>query len=348
MRPGRVRGAVDIRDVAKKAGVSVGTVSRVVNEHPSVSAAKRQLVLAAIAELNYRPDAFARSLRTRSSDTIGVIIPDIRNPFFAELMHWIEIRARALGMSVLFVTSDEDPDAEMEQVEAFAARKVDGIVWAPSNRATRAPSLKAIPIIAVDRPIEGVWSVAADNRAGARLATRHLIDLGHERIACISGPRESATAALRLEGFLDVMGPRFRASGFTREDAVAFAEFDFGPGQAAAEALLSSSSFRPTAIVAGSDQQAIGALRAAADRGVAVPRELSVIGFDGVAISDLVAPRLTTIRQPLEKIAETAVAMAVGLEPRDAAAPRLFECELVVRDSTAPAEAAAARLTVSG
>jgi len=175
-----VRRTVDIRDVAKRAGVSVGTVSRVVNAHPSVSSAKRELVLGAIAELKYRPDAFARGLRKRTSDTIGVIIPDIRNPFFAELIHWIEIRARALGFSVLFVTSDEDPRAEAEQVEAFAARKVDGILWVPSYRAVHAPNAGAIPIVAVDRQVAELPSVAADNRGGARRAVDYLFDLGHQ------------------------------------------------------------------------------------------------------------------------------------------------------------------------
>jgi len=331
-----VRRTVDIRDVAKKAGVSVGTVSRVVNAHPSVSSAKRELVLGAIAELKYRPDAFARSLRKRTSDTIGVIIPDIRNPFFAELMHWIEIRARALGYSVLFVTSDEDASAEAEQIEAFAARKVDGILWVPSYRAVHAPNTGAIPIVAVDRQIAELPSVAADNRRGARRAVEYLFDLGHRRIACISGPKESRTAGLRLAGFLDVMAPHYRTAGLSIDDYVAFSEFDYVKGQAAAAALLALPEPRPTAIVAGSDQQAIGALRAAADRGIRVPRDLSIVGFDGIAVSDLVTPRLTTIVQPVAKIAEAAVAMALGLEPRDGDGPRLLECELIVRDSCAP------------
>ena len=335
---GPVRRSVDIRDVAKKAGVSVGTVSRVVNGHPSVTLAKRQLVQEAIAELKYRPDVFAQGLRRRTSNTIGVIIPDIRNPFFAEMVQCIEIRARSLGYSVLFVSSDEDPEAEAEHIEAFAARKVDGILLLPSTRATSVPSIERVPIVVVDRPIRGHPAVAADNRGGARLAVEYLVSLGHERIACISGPKNSTTAKARLAGFLDVMIPRYRAARLSIADYLAHCEFDYGGGRRATEALLSGTKLRPTAIFAGSDQQAIGALRAAADRGIAVPSDLSVVGFDGILLSDLVSPRLTTVVQPVAKIAEAAVAMLLGAEPPGPAdQPKLLQCELVVRDSTAPA-----------
>ena len=341
------RRSADIRDVAKKAGVSVGTVSRVVNGHPSVTMAKRQLVQSAIAELKYRPDAFAQSLRKRTSNTIGVIIPDIRNPFFAELMQCIEIRARALGYSVLFVSSDEDPAAETEHIEAFAARKVDGILLLPSNSATSAPHIDGVPIVVVDRPIKGHPAVAADNRGGARLAVEYLVSLGHRRIACIAGPKDSITAKSRLAGFLDVMTSHYRTARLQIADYVAYGDFDYAGGQSAADALLGGPALRPTAIVAGSDQQAIGALRAAADRCIGVPSDLSVVGFDGILLSDLVTPRLTTVVQPVAKIAEAAVALVLGAGPMSASdAPNLLECELVVRDSCAPPPAASVRPSI--
>ncbi len=335
---------MDIRDVAKRAGVSVGTVSRVVNGHPSVTMAKRQLVQTAIAELKYRPDVFAQCLRKRTSNTLGVIIPDIRNPFFAELMQCIEIRARALGYSVLFVSSDEDPSAEAEHIAAFAARKVDGILLLPSIGAVSAPNLPGVPIVVVDRPIKGHPAVAADNRGGARLAVEYLVSLGHRRIACISGPEDSTTAKARLAGFLDVVTPHYRAARLRIADFVAYGEFDYAGGQRAAEALLGGPKPYPTAIFAGSDQQAIGALRAAADRGIAVPSDLSIVGFDGILLSDLVTPRLTTVVQPVARIAEAAVALVLAADRAGApGAPMLLECELVVRDSSGPAPAARAR-----
>ena len=341
------RRSVDIRDVARRAGVSVGTVSRVVNGHPSVTMAKRRLVQDAIAELKYRPDAFAQSLRKRTNNTLGVIIPDIRNPFFAELMQCIEIQARSLGYSVLFVSSHEDPEAEADHIEAFAARKVDGILLLPSTGATAAPAIDGVPIVVVDRLIEGHPAVAADNRGGARLAAEYLLSLGHRQVACISGPKNSPTAKARLDGFLDVMTPYYRAAGLPIDDYVISCEFDYVAGQRAADALLREHKPRPTAIFAGSDQQAIGALRAAADRGIAVPSDLSVVGFDGILLSDLVTPRLTTIVQPVAKIAEAAVAILLDAKLSEGArTPILLECELVVRDSCAPAPQAQARRCV--
>lgn len=339
--------SADIRDVAKRAGVSVGTVSRVVNGHPSVTLAKRERVQSAIAELRFRPDAFAQSLRKRTSNTIGVIIPDIRNPFFAELMQCIEIRARVLGYSVLFVSSHEDPQADADHIEAFAARKVDGILLLPSTGATSASKVGGVPIVVVDRPIEGHPAVAADNHGGARLAAEYLLSLGHRRVACISGPRNSPTAKARLDGFLSVMTPHFRAAGMPIDDYVVSCEFNYVAGQRAADALLGGPGPHPTAIFAASDQQAIGALRAAADRGIAVPADLSVVGFDGILLSDLVTPRLTTIVQPVAKIAEVAVAMLLDAEPsEEATAPKLLECELAIRDSCAPAPTTRARRSV--
>jgi len=339
--------SVDIRDVARKAGVSVGTVSRVVNGHPSVTIAKRALVQSAIAELRFRPDAFAQSLRKRTSNTIGVIIPDIRNPFFAEMMQCIEIEARGLGYSVLFVSSHEDPQADVDQVEALAARKVDGILLLPSTGTTSATGVEGVPIVVVDRPIEGHPTVAADNRGGARLAAEYLLTLGHRRVAYISGPRNSPTAKARLDGFLDVMTPHYLAAGLSIDDYVISCEFDYIAGQRAADGLLGGTNPPPTAIFAGSDQQAIGVLRAAADRGIAVPRDLSVLGFDGILLSDVVTPRLTTIVQPVARIAEAAVAMLLDANLSDGArAPLLLECALAIRDSCAPAPRVSERRSV--
>jgi LacI family transcriptional regulator len=229
-------------------------------------------------------------------------------------------------------------------IEAFAARKVDGILLVPSNRATSAAGAEGVPIVIVDRPIRGHPAVAADNRGGARLAVEHLVLLGHRRIACISGPKDSTTAKARLTGFLDVMTPYYRASRLQIADFVAYDEFDYTGGQRAAETLLRGLEPRPTAILAGSDQQAIGALRAAADSGIAVPADLSIVGFDGIMLSDLVTPRLTTVVQPVAKIAEAAVAMVLGIDLTGSAdTQKLLQCELVVRDSCAPPPATKTR-----
>lgn len=332
-----VKHVINIRDVAKKAGVSVGTVSRVLNGHPSVSPLKQRLVNEAIAELNYRPHAFAQSLRRGSNRTIGVVIPDLRNPFFADLIQHIEIRARSLGYSVLFVSSDEDAATEADLIETLAHRRVDGVILAPSNAAHRIHAPSHLPIIVVDREIEGHGCVAADHRAGSHLAAEYLVSIGHRRIACVSGPLDSHVAEMRLSGFRDVMAPYFAKEGLELADYIAYGAFDYDGGREAADQLLSRLDPLPSAIFACSDQQAIGVLRVAADRGLTVPRDLSVVGFDGIMLSDLVTPRLTTVVQPVAEIAEAAVAML--LEHKEGANPAssaLFACALVRRESCAP------------
>jgi LacI family transcriptional regulator len=332
-----VRPPINIRDVAKKAGVSVGTVSRVMNGHPSVTPHKQQLVNDAIAALNYRPDAFAQSLRRGTNRTIGVIIPDLRNPFFADLIQLIEIRARALGYSVLFVSSEEDAATEAELIETLAQRRVDGIILAPSHDASRIPTLSHVPIVVVDRAIDGHACVSADHRAGSRLVAEYLVSIGHRRIACVTGPLESVVARARLAGFLDVMAPYFHAAGLPIADYIAHGSFDYVGGRDAARQLLDSVRPAPTAIFACSDQQAIGVLRVAADCGLIVPRDLSVVGFDGIMLADLVTPRLTTVVQPVAQLAEAAVTMLLqrkGNLPNTV--PELFACTLVTRESCAP------------
>ncbi|WP_370676008.1 LacI family DNA-binding transcriptional regulator [Pleomorphomonas sp. PLEO] len=325
-----------IRDVASKAGVSVGTVSRVVNGHPSVTEAKKRIVLQVIAELGFQPDAAAQSLRRGTNRTLGVIIPDLRNPFFAELMQRIELRAKESGYSVLFASSDEQADSEAELIANLARRKVEGVVVVPSNRAETIANPDGVRLVIVDRRIAGHPFVGADHRAGARMAAKYLVSLGHRRIACISGPENSFVARERLAGFMDVMAARFTEIGLDPTSCVISAPFDYEGGRQAAETLLAEEGLKPTAVFACSDQQAIGVLRAAFDRRLAIPDQLSVVGFDGILISDLVAPRLTTAAQPLALIANCATDLLIGGKQLDGAASHIFPCAMVLRETCAP------------
>ncbi len=325
-----------IRDVARKAGVSVGTVSRVVNGHPSVTEAKKRAVLDVIAELGFRPDAAAQSLRRGTNRTLGVVIPDLRNPFFAELMQHIELRAKEHGYSVLFASSDEQADSEAELIANLVRRKVEGVVLVPSNRAETIANPDGVRLVVVDRRVAGHPFVAADHRAGARMVSEYLVSLGHRRIACISGPENSFVARERLAGFMDVMAGRLAEAGLDPASCVISAPFDYNGGREAAKALLADGGPQPTAIFACSDQQAIGVLRAAFDRRIAVPDQLSVIGFDDILISDLVAPRLTTAAQPVTSIANCATDLLIGGKPLDAGASYIFPCTMVRRETCAP------------
>jgi len=328
-----VKPRTTIRDVARKAGVSVGTVSRVVNGHPSVTEAKKRAVLQVIADLGFQPDAAAQSLRRGTNRTLGVIIPDLRNPFFAELMQRIELRAKEYGYSVLFASSDEQVDSEAELIANLVRRKVEGVVVVPSNRAETIANPDGIRLVVVDRHIVGYPFVAADHRAGARMAAEYLVSLGHRRITCISGPENSFVARERLAGFMDVMAARFVEAGLDPVSCVISAPFNYEGGREAAEVLLADDGPKPTAVFACSDQQAIGVLRAAFDRHIAIPDQLSVVGFDGILISDLVVPRLTTAVQPVALIANCATDLLIGGEPLDVAASHIFPCTMALRET---------------
>lgn len=315
----------------------MGTVSRVLNEHPSVTPEVRARVKSVIEELGYRPDPFARSMRSKVSRLIGIVIPDLNNPFFSELVQCAERAATSHHHNVIFMTSFDDVTKEMDRIAQLASRKVDGIVLVPSNgfHSVRAP--KGVPLIAVDRILAEYPGIAADHRDGARKAVEHLVRLGHRRIACIAGPAGSSPSTDRLRGYLDVIE---RLHGQGRETAaphIIHGSFDYESGQAAGRLLLSAPrDERPTAIFASSDQQAIGCLRAANDLGIPVPAELSIVGFDGIPLSNLTTPRLTTVIQPIAEIADAAISALLGLrEMPTAGSPILFDCELVERASSA-------------
>ena len=325
--------------MAERAGVAVGTVSRVLNEHPSVTAEIRARVKAVIKELGYRPDPFARSMRSKISRLIGIVIPDLTNPFFAELVQCAERAATAHGHNVIFMTSFDDAAREADRLMQLAGRKVDGIIIVPSTGLHSIKAPKGLPLVAVDRLVDNFPGVAADHRGGARIAVEHLVRLGHRRIACIAGPAGSASAQDRLRGYLDVVEALDdRQPDQAIAPLVVAAAFDYESGCAAGTYLLARPrAERPTAIFASSDQQAIGCLRAANDLGIPVPAGLSIVGFDGIPLSNLTTPRLTTVTQPISQIAEAAISALLGQRdmPR-IGKPHLFECALVERESSAP------------
>ena len=329
-----------IVDVARRAGVSVGSVSRVINEHPSVSPATRERVELAVRELGYVPNAIAGSLRSRRSKTVGLIIPDVTNPFFSELALHVERSAAAAGYNVILGNSDNSADQQRHYLHALAVRRVDGIILVPANDIR--PSFEfAIPVVGVDREVLGHPFVASDNKAGATSAIEYLHLLGHHLIACIAGPNDLPNAQERRKGYEDVALPILRSAGVDPSAYIVSADFSYDSGYAATRSLLEVAP-RPTAIFASSDQQAIGGLRAAADLGFAVPRDLSIVGFDDIPLAKLVMPRLTTVGQPVAEIGVLAMQLLLDLFS-GAAAPRrrrhLLATSLQIRQSCAPPNA---------
>lgn len=295
-------------DVAALAGVSPAVVSYVLNDGPRpVAKATRARVLAAMGELNYRPNAVARSLRTRRSGILGLIVPDNTNPFFAELAREIEEAAFESGQVLLLGNSAEDPDRESGYVETFLQRQIDGLLLISvlTDPDLGAAIETGTPVLLLDRssPHDNVSSVVVDNESGAYEGTRHLFSHGHETVACIAGLPTVSVAQQRRSGFLRAVE---ELTGDPGEAMLLEAPFTRLGGYRAATALLSGAT-PPTAIFASSDLQGIGALRAAREKGLEVPEDLAVLCFDGTEEAEFTVPALSTVRQPLEDLARTAL-----------------------------------------
>lgn len=329
-----------IKDVAARAGISYTTVSHVVNGTRPVSDQVRRKVEAAIAELGYVPSGVARSLRARATGTLGLLVPNASNPYFAELARGIEDHAERNGYSVILCNSDDDIDKQLRYLRVLLERRIDGLIVATvASDAAFAQALAnlQVPLVLVDRSLEGVNAdqLRVDHEQGAYLATRHLLELGHRRIVCIGGPASTQVAQLRAAGYqraLDEAGVAARA--------VVDCPFTSPAGHAAARVLLAAEP-RPTAIFAGNDMIALGVLRAAAEHQLQVPRQLSVVGFDDIEVSRYLHPALTTVGQCIGALGEQVAARLLERirTPDLAVTQRLIEPILLLRESSAAPEA---------
>ncbi|WP_433766691.1 LacI family DNA-binding transcriptional regulator [Pseudomonas putida] len=327
-----------IKDVAALAGISYTTVSHVVNKTRPVSEEVRIKVEAAIKTLDYVPSAVARSLKAKTTATIGLLVPNSLNPYFAELARGIEDYCERNGYCVILCNSDDNPDKQRSYLRVLLEKRIDGLIVASAGGDSGlAQGLAGVrtPMVIVDRGLEGVDAdlVRIDHEYGAYLATRHLLELGHRDIATISGPATTSVAQMRLAGFcralkdagLQVPVERMLESDFTSTG-----------GYNAAATLLEGNP--PSAIFAANDMIGIGVLRAAAERNIRVPTELSVIGFDDIQMSRYVYPALTTVGQSILQLGE----MAAGVLLRRIATPdlaieqRIVTPSIVIRESTAP------------
>jgi LacI family transcriptional regulator, galactose operon repressor len=329
-----------MNDVARVAQVSIATVSHVINSTRFVSPERVERVHAAMRELDYMPDATARSLRVGRTQTLGLVIPDNSNPFFAELARSIEEAGFEAGYTTIFGNSIERPDRERQYVRTLLSKRVDGLIIAPSRTRDRALTTllrKAkIPIVVVDREgaLPGADVVVYDNVDGSRQAAEHLLELGHTDFASVAGPPDLIPAAERLEGFLSALSD----AGLTvPEEGVVAADFHFEGGRDATAKLLEGG--HPfTALFAANDLMAAGAIRELTARGLSVPRDVSVVGFDDVPLAEMTSPALTTVRQPLQAMGDTAVSVLLSRiagTGSDKPGRHVLPTSLVVRDSTA-------------
>lgn len=333
-----------IKDVAALAGISYTTVSHVVNKTRPVSERVRLKVEAAIAELDYVPSAVARSLKAKTTATIGLLVPNSLNPYFAELARGIEDYCERNNYCVILCNSDDDPDKQRNYLRVLLEKRVDGLIVASTGGDdSLASGLLAVrtPMVIVDREIAGVETdrVRIDHEEGAYLATRHLLELGHRAIAFIGGPLDNSVAQLRLAGYRRALR---QAKVKVSASSVLASDFTSTGGYRAAAQLLEGE--RPTAIFASNDLLGIGALRAAAERDIRVPGELSVIGFDDIQMSRYVYPALTTVGQSILQLGETAAELLLRrlATPELALDQRIVIPSIVLRESTAPVPDASA------
>lgn len=282
-------GVPTIKDVAREAGVSVSTVSRVLNKSGYVDVKTEEKVRGAIEKLQYKPSDIARGLVSSRSKTLGLILPDISNPFFPELARAVEDTASEEGYAVIFCNSDNDPVKEDRCFQLLLEKRVDGIVLASQVRGIEKVN---VPMVVMDARMD-VHSVYTDNRYGGVLATRHLLEQGYERIGHIRGPVGRLSAEERYEGYLEVMGER--------EVLVELGDFQTESGYEAMVKLLARG---VDSVFVANDLMALGAMEAISERGLSI----GVIGFDGIPISRVVG--LSTVEQP---IYEMGVAAAKAL-----------------------------------
>jgi DNA-binding LacI/PurR family transcriptional regulator len=335
--PGSSRRRPTIYDVARLAGVSTATVSRALNGTGQVAEAKRLAIEQAVEQLGYRPNTIARSLVTRSTQTIALLLPDITNPFYAELVAGIHQLTLERDYTMLLCTTDFDPEQEERYLRLLRAKHVDGALVdglvLPPERIARFVE-DGFPIVCLDRDVDSpaVPLVQVDNRLGARLATEHLLALGHRRIAHIMG----APARISEERLLGYQGALAGAGVAPDSALVELGNFTETGGHDAMRALIEAAPDL-TAVFAANDLSAIGAMNAIAASGRSMPGDVSIVGFDDVRLSQYTSPPLTTIRQPAGAIAryatELLLGMIAGRRPPKILHP--FTPELIVRSSTA-------------
>lgn len=361
---------VTVRDVAERAGVSISTVSRVLTGNAPVSKELHRRVVEAIEELGYRPNALARGLRIRRTAVLGLIVPDIANPFFSQLARVIEETAHRHGYSIVLCNSQNSQQRELEYFALLSSQRVDGMMIISSaathEELSQFQSATDAAVLALDRRIpgfQGPW-LGADPYPGAFEAVRHLLDLNHRRIGIVRGVEGNISSDQRFEAILQA----YRDNGLTEPPWIWAGDYSVETGIRAGDALAAlPPDQRPTAVIAASEFSAYGLVHSLHDHGLSVPEDVSVVGFDNTRFAELFRPALTVIAQPIERMGRRAVETVLQMiaaadeappppvaplpgsaRPRTAKTQRVTDewlpTKLVVRASTGPAPRAGSTL----
>lgn len=297
----------NIRDVAKHAGVSVATVSRYLNKKGYVSKEAKDVIEQSIKALNYKPNLVARSLSTKQTTFIGLIVPDIMNPFFPELARAVEDVALTYGYTVVLCNSDRNAEKEIHYIETLKQKYVAGFIVTTNHLDALHYKNLELPVVALDRTIHpSIPTVSSNNKEGAYLGTTHLIEQGCRHILCLRGPQGVGPADDRLAGFLEAM------DGKEIQAHVIDCPFEFDESEKITNKILSE--FPDIdGIFASSDVSAAGALKAAHSKGIDVPNQLQIVGFDGISLGSMLTPGLTTVAQDVYKMGALATRLLIKL-----------------------------------
>jgi LacI family transcriptional regulator/LacI family repressor for deo operon, udp, cdd, tsx, nupC, and nupG len=326
---------VTIKDIAKVAGVSHTTVSRALNGNPAISFETTERIQQLAREMGYVPSAVAQSLLSRRTQTIGMVVTTIADPFIVQVVEGAEQIAQEAGYSIFLNTSHNNPDQEMAVVETFQRRRVDAIIVTSSRvgslYSSQLDQIK-VPIVLINNQEEGEFlhSVAVDNLQGAHLAVAHLLALGHRRIGYIGAADRPKSNGQRLAGYADAL----KQAGLAFDPALIvslMADNDLERGRTGLEPLLAAGA---TAVFCYNDLIAIGLLLACQQRGIVVPQELSVVGFDDIEPALYTTPPLTTVHQPRLKLGQLAMTMTLKLLNGQDMQDQILPCELMIRGST--------------
>jgi len=328
---------ITIKDVAREAGVSHMTVSRVINKKTNISEKTRFRVLEAIRKLGYKPNTIARSLVMKKTRLIGMIVPDINNPFFSAMVRGTEKVTHENDYNTILGDTEGSVRNEASYLDLMVQRMVDGVVLAAPRMddAQLIQYRELIPLVVIDRHIEntGITHVWANNVEGARRGMEHLIGLGHRRIGFISGPVNVQVSLMREEGYRKALETR----GISFDpDLVIRGDFLFEGGYKSLDKFLGLSS-PPTGVFCSNDIMALGLLKRAKERGVNVPGDLSIVGFDNIELSSLISPPLTTVHHPIIEMGKTGVRLLLNriVQDTNEVDEVRMKNDLIVRESTA-------------
>lgn len=336
---------VSIKDIAKAAGVSYSTVSRALNDSTLISQNVRDHVQEIAKSMGYTPNALAQSLQSHQTNSVGLVITTIADPFFADIVHGVEEEAKKAGISVFLATSNNDPEEEIRIIETFGRRRVDGVIVASSRigpgYANRLGQIR-IPVIMVNTEVieeqNNLYSISVNDFLGASQAVQYLVDLGHRKIGYLSVGNRPGSNELRMNGYLATLiknsitvQPEWICKN--EDQSPGALSLDIAIGKELAVQLMKTD---VTAVFCYCDTVAAGVLDACRKAGVMIPNDLSVIGFDDNTISEIIQPALTTIHQPKQEIGRIAMNMLINCLSGGVVEDTLLDPYLVIRESTAP------------